>query len=1056
MTQASRAGPQRSASSTPPRRPARRAARPADRRGTRHRQDDAAAASARVGARAASTSSRRAARRAPRWSCPTPAWSSCSATSASTVVDALPAPQARVLRTILRLEETRGAGRPAVPQPGDGGGRPGGRLGPAGAAGRRRRPVARPAHRPRPRLRGAPPGRNRTRVAVVRSLGAVPPPRSAEIDPPRTTTRSTGPPSWPGRCPRALRHDRAGPGRAERPVPDPAPGARLGAGVAARRPDRRARRRATRCTRWSSPAPSARSGSGDDLEGPLPDSVLELARSRIAKLPDRVARRCRAGLGPSRPRSTCSGASTPRPWISGRHSRRPARQGIVTVDGRAGPFHPPDPGRRRVRLDPRRPPAGAAPGRGDALRRPGGAGPASGHRRGGTGPAGGGGPRGGRRAGVAPRRARRRGRPAPPGLPADAAGRREALALRRIAYGRLLHSAGDAPGAVAELESLVAQPAGRDAPGRRALPPDVRHPAVRLARTRGGARGPGRGRGGRRPVVPGRGVRAAVADLGQRHRPQARRRPPGAGGARSRRRSPTRRWSSTCARRWSRQSSTPASASTSSASTAWTPARGRGSRRCAPPRAATTWSVACWPTPAASTRGSRSCAACTTRASVEGRSTLPAILGWMAEAQIMAGRFVAAGELTREAVERAEETGGKGGSRGRSASMPSRWRCWAGWTRPRRRPRQVLDPAGRPEVGLDGAPARLALGVVALSRGRRWTRRWHTCGSLDRLKREAGIREPRLCAHAATSSRRWSRRASWTRPPRSSPVSRTRPRPRGGDGPWPRRPVPGDGPGRARRPRRRPWHGRRTLAGSCSRACRCRSSAPGRSCSWASSAAGRREKRLAREALREALATFEDLQHPGVGRAGPRRARADPGPPVGTGLTPTEETGRAPGGRGPDQPRDRGAHVPQPEDRRGEPDPDLPQARGTPSGPGDPAGRDPGTRLGLVGETLIRAGPVDRTFGAVTRTSGTHWVAECFWPGAQRRGLRDLDRRIVRTASELAGTGGPASYLGCLRITDDDVVLFLFEGPIALGAAGGRGRRDPRRADSALRPPLRN
>ncbi len=28
----------------------------------------------------------------------------------------------------------------------------------------------------------------------------------------------------------------------------------------------------------------------------------------------------------------------------------------------------------------------------------------------------------------------------------------EALALRRIAYGRLLHSAGDAPGAIAELE----------------------------------------------------------------------------------------------------------------------------------------------------------------------------------------------------------------------------------------------------------------------------------------------------------------------------------------------------------------------------------------------------------------------------------------------------------------------------------------------------------------------------------------------------------------------------------------------------------------------------
>jgi hypothetical protein len=66
----------------------------------------------------------------------------------------------------------------------------------------------------------------------------------------------------------------------------------------------------------------------------------------------------------------------------------------------------------------------------------------------------------------------------------------------------------------------------------------------------------------------------------------------------------------------------------------------------------------------------------------------------------------------------------------------------------------------------------------------------------------------------------------------------------------------------------------------------------------------------------------------------------------------------------------------------------------------------------------------------VTRTSGTHWVAECFWPGVGEEDLRDLDRRIVGTVSELAGTGDPVGYLGSLRITDDDVVLFLFEGPV--------------------------
>jgi hypothetical protein len=67
----------------------------------------------------------------------------------------------------------------------------------------------------------------------------------------------------------------------------------------------------------------------------------------------------------------------------------------------------------------------------------------------------------------------------------------------------------------------------------------------------------------------------------------------------------------------------------------------------------------------------------------------------------------------------------------------------------------------------------------------------------------------------------------------------------------------------------------------------------------------------------------------------------------------------------------------------------------------------------------------------VTRTSGSQWVAECFWPGVREEELRDLDRRVARTASELAGRGDPVGYLGSLRITDDEVVLFLFEGPIA-------------------------
>jgi hypothetical protein len=66
----------------------------------------------------------------------------------------------------------------------------------------------------------------------------------------------------------------------------------------------------------------------------------------------------------------------------------------------------------------------------------------------------------------------------------------------------------------------------------------------------------------------------------------------------------------------------------------------------------------------------------------------------------------------------------------------------------------------------------------------------------------------------------------------------------------------------------------------------------------------------------------------------------------------------------------------------------------------------------------------------VTGTSGTHWVAECYWPGVRDDELRDLGRRIVRATAEPAGAGGPAGYLGRLQVVDDDVVLFLFEGPI--------------------------
>jgi hypothetical protein len=67
----------------------------------------------------------------------------------------------------------------------------------------------------------------------------------------------------------------------------------------------------------------------------------------------------------------------------------------------------------------------------------------------------------------------------------------------------------------------------------------------------------------------------------------------------------------------------------------------------------------------------------------------------------------------------------------------------------------------------------------------------------------------------------------------------------------------------------------------------------------------------------------------------------------------------------------------------------------------------------------------------VTGTSATtHWVAECFWPGVRDEDLQEVDRRVVALASGRTKRAQGPAYLGALRITDDEVVLFLFEGPM--------------------------
>jgi len=489
--------------------------------------------------------------------------------------------------------------------------------------------------------------------------------------------------------------------------------------------------------------------AGDGLEGPLPDSVLELARSRIAGLPDRVRDAVELASVPRDPRLNLLAHLDPAALDLRETFEAAARQGIVTLDAERVRFTHPIlaaaaygsiPGTRRRdlhralavlsdNLEERARHLATAAEEPDA------------------------------QVAVAlegaAEQAWRRGAPdAAADLlrqacrltpPADA----EALALRRIAYGRLLHSAGDAPGAVAELESVVASlPAGVLRAGALfhlmyvtrlsgALERAVEH-GVRAAAEAAGdpllqaevlellsrisdndiERKLDAARGALEAVeqVPHPGpdvvfqVRAALveaefyAGLGihlerlEGLDPEARPRFP-----------PVR-----------------------------TAAHGDdlvGRLLAYDGRI---------------DEGLGLLRAMYDRASVENRSILPAILGWMAEAQLLAGRFVAARDLTREALDRAEETGGKGGlpwEVGLHAVALARLGLLA---EAESTAGQVVVDAGTPEgeVGLDAAPARLALGVAALSRGD-LEPAVSQLRELDRMKREAGIREPRMCAHAA-------------------------------------------------------------------------------------------------------------------------------------------------------------------------------------------------------------------------------------------------------------------------------------------------------------------
>lgn len=135
------------------------------------------------------------------------------------------------------------------------------------------------------------------------------------------------------------------------------------------------------------------------------------------------------------------------------------------------------------------------------------------------------------------------------------------------------------------------------------------------------------------------------------------------------------------------------------------------------------------------------------RGLVESRSILPAVLGWMAEAHIIAGRFARAAELTREAIERAEEVGGDRGRPWETGYHAVATALLGRLDEAEFEAYQVLSRAAAdPAVDHDAGPAQLAIGIIEVTRGR-YEAAAAILQRLDDAKRAAGIREPRLWAH---------------------------------------------------------------------------------------------------------------------------------------------------------------------------------------------------------------------------------------------------------------------------------------------------------------------
>jgi DNA-binding CsgD family transcriptional regulator len=137
------------------------------------------------------------------------------------------------------------------------------------------------------------------------------------------------------------------------------------------------------------------------------------------------------------------------------------------------------------------------------------------------------------------------------------------------------------------------------------------------------------------------------------------------------------------------------------------------------------------------------------RAAAENLSILPAVLCWMSELEIIAGRFRSACALSEDALGHAEEIGAAGNLAwvlGRHAIALS----YLGRLDDAEQAgmRAVTLAESDPEVGVEETVARLALGAVEMARGRPENAVRHL-RVIDDMARQAGIRDPRWFWHSA-------------------------------------------------------------------------------------------------------------------------------------------------------------------------------------------------------------------------------------------------------------------------------------------------------------------